>query len=106
MFRNGPPLMRCSSPGVSRMRIGELSRQYKRYRLSVAPFVEREREMDMLLDFVARAEPARAPARGAPARPPALLAGARVAFEPLGMPALVARADHLARGGAPPPGGD
>lgn len=35
MFRKGPPLTRCSSPGVSRTRIGELSRQYKRYRLSV-----------------------------------------------------------------------
>ena len=153
------------------MRIGESSRQDKRYRLSVAPFVEREGEMDMLLDLVARAEAGRgqvvgrevldllggvglaernlgrlalaagthaeaathlatardlfagmgsphevarttlalaalAHARGDTAQAAALLAEARVAFEALGMPALVARADHLARGRAPPPGGD
>jgi len=45
-------------------------------------------------------------ARGDTAQAAALLDEARAAFQALGMPALVARADHLARGRAPPPGGD
>ena len=81
------------------MRIGELSRQYKRYRLSVAPFVEREREMDMLLDFVARAEAGRGQVVGREVLD--LLGGVGLAERNLGRLALAAgthaeAATHLA----------
>ena len=81
------------------MRIGELSRQYKRYRLSVAPFVEREREMDMLLDFVARAEAGRGQVVGREVLD--LLGGVGLAERNLGRLALAAgthaeAAAHLA----------
>jgi len=52
------------------------------------------------------AQAALAHARGDTAQAAALLAEAREAFQALGMAALVARADHLAREWAPELGGD